>query len=322
MAVQATLVTAIPAPKNTLSLAFSPDSRWLAAAGMDKQVPVVEVATGQPRFSVRHGSWFNSWASGVAFSVDGRWLATCGFDRAARVWAADTGRKVREIRQKTSKGNPGAGHARLQAVAFSPDGRWLATGSADCTARIFEVASGQELLRVTNDPGVGEVAFSPDGRRLATSGKDTRIWDAATGEELLGVLHDFCGHVAFSPDGRRFATSGTETGRYSESARIWDADTGQEQLKVHHDGASGVAFSPDGRWLVTGGADTARIWDAHSGEELGRVRHDDPKTVSNDAIWAHFSMNVALSPDGRLLASYSSWDDTVRIWGLHEHTEG
>ncbi len=82
-----------------------------------------------------------------------------------------------------------------------PDSRWLATGSADCTARIFEVASGQELCRVTDCPGVNDVAFSPDGRWLGGSGKITRIWDATSGEELLGVSSDGCGRVAFSPDG-------------------------------------------------------------------------------------------------------------------------
>jgi WD40 repeat protein len=264
-----------------------------------KQVPVVEVATGRQRVSVGEVSWLGSSVIAVAFSADGRWLATCGHGRAVRVWDADTGRKVREIRQKWHKGNPGAGHPRLQGVAFSPDGRFLATGSAHCTARIFEVASDQELLQVTNDPGVAEVAFSPDGRRFATSGKVNRIWDVTTGEELLGVEHDGCLNLAFSPDGRRLATC-------RDAARVWDADTGEELLRVDHDGAWGVAFSPDGPWLATGGGGTARIWDAHRGEELGRVRHDDA-TVGDKEHWAaSYPMSVAFSPVGGLLAS-SSW---------------
>ena len=83
----------------------------------------------------------------MAFSPDGRLLATAGLDETARVWAAHTGKQLRKIPHRFVENNPGAGFPKVQAVALSPDSRWVATGSADCTARIFEVASGQELLR-------------------------------------------------------------------------------------------------------------------------------------------------------------------------------
>jgi len=313
MAMQATLTTTIPAPGFLFDVAFSPDGRWLALATAGKRVPVVEVATGRERLAVRHGSWRGRGALGVAFSPDGRWLATCGrWDRAARIWDANTGKQLHKIPHKFID-NPSAGYPKMQAVAFSPDNRLLATGSADCTARIFEVATGQELLRVTNAPGVNDVAFSPDGRWRATSGKTTRIWDATSGEELVGVSHDWCGRVAFSPDGRLLATTGED-----KTARVWDTASGQEVAAFRHDTRTwDVAFGPDGRWLVVGGGDTARVWDAHRSEELLVVRHEVPASMPDAP------MSVAFSPDGRVLVTSGHsgrrlLDHVVRVWQLRE----
>jgi WD40 repeat protein len=317
MSIEAILSTTIRTRKWINDVAFSPDGRWLALA-TNKGTPVVEVATGQERLAVRHGSWRGRGELGVAFSPDGRWLATCGQrDRAARIWDAATGKALRSIPHKFVD-NPGAGLPKVQAVAFSPDGRWLATGSADCTARIFEVASGQELLRVTNAPGVNDVAFSPDGRWLATSGATTRIWDAASGEELLGVSHDWCMRVAVSPDGRLLATTGTDN-----TARVWNTASGEEVAAFSHDSRTwDVAFGRDGRWLAVGGGATARVWDAHSSEELLVVRDD----AATPASMRDAPREVAFSADGRLLAtsglSGSHMDLVVRVWRLQVHPMG
>ena len=191
----------------------------------------------------------------------------------------------------------------VTGVAFSPDGRLLATGSADQTARIWETATGQEYLRLSHDEGVAVVVFSPDGRRLATGSFDpnARIWDAASGQVTTRVAHDgMVPGVAFGLGGRLLATASAD-----RTARVWDAASGQEQIWVSHDGPVGaVAFSPDGGLLATASEDrTARVWDATTGQERARIRH-------HAAVAA-----VAFSPDGRLLAT-GGFDAAAWIWTL------
>ena len=168
-------------------------------------------------------------------------------------------------------------------VAFSPDGTRMATASRDGTARVWDPATGQELIRITHDlgvtgpftGGVHGVAFSPDGTRLATAGGRTaRVWNHATGQELIHMTHDgaMVNGVAFSPDGTRLATNSEDS-----TARVWDSATGRELTRMTHDrfGVYGVAFSPDSTRLATAGDDsTARVWDPATGRELIRMTYD------------------------------------------------
>jgi hypothetical protein len=147
-------------------------------------------------------------------------------------------------------------------VAFSPDGRLLASGSADQTVKLWDSASGKELFSLQgHTKGVTSVAFSPDGTRLASASDDktVRVWDSATGWELFPLK----GHasavagVAFSPDGRRLASGGW-------TAKIWDSATGKELLSLNSKTASyaSVAFSPDGQRLASGNRDgSINLWE-------------------------------------------------------------
>ena len=193
----------------------------------------------------------------------------------------------------------------VKSVAFSPDGKRLATGSWDRTVKLWDAATGQELLTLKGNLGwVMSVAFSHDGKRLATGSSDgtVKLWDAATGQQLL----TFKGHsnqvnsVAFSLDGKRLAT-----GCNDPTVKLWDAATGREllTLKGHSAWVTSVAFSPDGKRLATGGDDrTVKLWDASTGQELLTIKGH-----------SSFVKSVAFSPDGMRLATGSA-DRTVKLW--------
>ena len=199
----------------------------------------------------------------------------------------------------------------ISSVAFSPNGKWVVSGSWDGTARVWDAVSGQEISRMTHDDlGVYTVAFSPDSKWVASGGDDStaRVWDATNGQEVAHMSHgDRVLSVAFSPDGK-WVVSGSMDG----TARVWDAASGQEISRMTHDdlGVNTVAFNSNGRWVASGGGDsTVRIWDAASGQEISRMTHDDLGVNT-----------VAFSPNGRWVASGGN-DSTARVWELSSGQE-
>lgn len=324
---------------------FSPDGKWLVTAGDDTALRIWDVMTGD---MLQQYTDFTGVVVGVTFSPDGQQLAFS--DDSLHVWQFDPETtkdgnpiKSREVFTipvaspgsfsadgKVLAGSGGsdtsgiviklwdaatgrelltlAGQKDVKGLAFSPDGKSLASTSSDGTIRIWSLSPGEEQITVSVPvAGFGtRVVYNPHGQEILTNGGDgtATVWAVGNGKPILTVR----GHnlevlnVAFSPDGKRFAT-----GSLDGTAIIWDAITGQEilTLPAHEFGVRDIVFNQTGDLIATGGFDgTAKLWDARSGALIHEI------TDHNGLV-----LGVAFSPDGTRLTT-SSTDATAKVWDV------
>ena len=251
-------------------VAFAPDGKALASSGWDNIVKLSDVASGRELRALRgHTERVIS----VAFSPDGKVLASGSWDKTIKLWdvAGSSHCYLPDIlcrllsygrEPRTLSGHTGW----VQSVAFSPDGKVLASGSFDNTVKLWDVSSGRELRTLVGDTGsINSVAFSPDGKVLASGSYDAvKLWDVASGSELR-TLSGNSRSVTFSPDGKVLLSGGSD-----HTITLWNVTDGRKlrTLSQHTGEIHSVAFSPDGKTLVSGSEDgTTREWDTSSGEE-------------------------------------------------------
>ncbi|NQT11427.1 MAG: hypothetical protein HQ582_01675 [Planctomycetes bacterium] len=282
----------------TYAVAFSPDGSALASGNRDETVKLWNIATGQCLQTFKADQHVYS----VAFSPNGSTLAWAGGTKltgTVKLWNVATG----ELRQTA---DAHTGHIR--AVAFSPDGAIIASGSDDKKISLWDVQTG-ELQRTLEGHAneVWSVAFVGDGATLVSGSRDKtiKLWDATGGQlrQTLTGSADAVFSVAVSPDGSMLASGGRDA-----TVRLWRLATGEvlRTLEGHTGYVFSVAFTPDGSLVASGGVDgTVRLWDAETGKLMRSL-----ETPAGNEIHA-----LALSPNGSVLALGGSAQWPVMLWG-------
>lgn len=329
-------------------VSFAPDGKTLAALlaqpGGRIMARVCDVATGQTRLRLDVDPKF---CSNVQFSSDGKLLAIGG-KNAVRVWDVASWKELPRIEVGTDayilrlspdgrmmaygggdvihlREFPGgksigklAGHeGKIVGLAFSPDGKMLASTALDGTIRLWDVARQKEALPFAGPQHtVSAIALSPDGKSLVScGGRMVRVWDAVTGGQIA-CLESHVGDMyacAWSRDGRRIATVGEHN-----VVVIWDLETGQAIMnlgdavdlnqgpsKPYQEHPRSLTFSEKGDILAAWGEGVLRVWDLASGQI---IRQWQPNEVGRFG-------SVAFSPDLKLLAGTGD-DFDIRLWEM------
>lgn len=281
-----------------MDIAYSPDGRMMASAGVDNTIRLWDTTThAQIGAPLQDGGVVAT----VAFSPDGRTVASGGFEDKVRLWDVASHNEIAALPIAASY---------TKSVAFSPDGAILAVAGNDGSTWLWQIATRRRVARLLGHNGtVQSVAFSPDGRILVTCGNDgtVRLWDARHHRQLGAPLVHGRGslyELTFSRDGRTLAVAGKD-----HTLRLWNMATRHETADLSGDAGeageevNGIAFSGDGRTLAAATSGAVRLWDVSTRTAVGAM----PVTTPVSAL--------AFSPDAKTLAT-ADRGATIRLWNV------
>jgi len=286
-------------------VAFNPTGTQLASAGDDRNVRFWNPITGEEISTLSQPDKTAAF-EGVVYSPDGKRLAVItSDDQTTRIWSAETGQELHKL-----KGPDGP----VVSVAFSPDGKILATGHNHGMFIFWDPASGAKIRTVSTGGNGTCLAFSPDGKRLATLGLNSiDLYDVESGKQVVTLPKSFVSAIVFSPDGESLfsaanrtitTTDTTVTTTTGQEISVWNLAAGKvvRTIKGHAGEVHGLAISPDGALLASGDiGGVIKLWDIQ-GNELRTFRGH-----------TNFVWSLAFSPDGTRLAS-ASFDGTIKLW--------
>lgn len=279
------------------SLAFTRDGKRIAVGtGLYRSAGSLQLWDVSSRERLWQGEEFRFGVPAVAYSPDEQRIAMGNFaDNFLRMIDANSGKQIKEIRGHRSK---------IASVAFSPNGKMIATASLDRDIKIWDATTYRELKTITGHSDfVYSIAFSGDGKRILTGSFDrtARIWDVETGKEVQQLK----GHkgpvqqAVYSRDGRLIATAAGDS-----TVRIYDAASSEFLLTLrgHRNKVESIAFALNSHRIATASADkSVRLWDTLSGAELLKLNLDAIVRV------------VLFTPDGRYLATGGD-DKVIKLW--------
>jgi RNA polymerase sigma factor (sigma-70 family) len=291
---------------NIQTVAFAPDGKSVVSSGGDHLVRQWDVATGRQVGSFGQHDDRNKafaatrWMHSVTFSPDGKTLATgdhnTGWNVSTiRLWKVADGSQLKMLQGHTDG---------VLCLAYSPDGKTLASASADGSIRLWDPDKGTERQTLSGHEGaVRWIAWSSDGKRLVSTGADgfVRIWNADKGSEERSFKAHAGGAsgVVFTPDGEKVVSAGAD-----KTMRIWEASTGKELQKVERrKPIRALAVSPDGRLLAVGGDDEVLLWSLADEKEVRQLKgpHNEICTI-------------AFSPDGKQVSASALTYTTIFLW--------
>jgi WD40 repeat protein len=315
-----------------ISASFFADGEWVLTVSADKTARTWRAAAGATLLQGHTNKLLQ-----VSISMDGQRAVSVSSDKSVRIWDAISGREIASFRDPldtptraavspdgqrlaiassravrilelpSGKQKGGIATLRARCVAFSPDGQSVAIGGFDGEARIWNVATENQVAAFRNHAqAIHSITFSPDGRQVVTASSDNtaRVWAADTGKEIA----TFARHggrvtsAAFSPDGKLVVS-----GSADRSARVWEASSGAElaSFRRHGGAVTTVDFSPDGKRILSGSEDgKARLWDIASGEEVSELR-----SWRDSVIWVSATASATGGP-----VAVTVKENTAQIW--------